>query len=76
MTYSKTTWSDRVVQYPYRYSKTGETSTEVTLTASPGTVTTAGTAVNATNLNKIETGVYDESVRNDNQDALLFMGRW
>lgn len=76
MTYSKTTWSDRVVQYPYRYSKTGETSTEVSLTASPGTVTTAGTAVNATNLNKIETGVYDESVRNDNQDALLFMGRW
>lgn len=76
MTYSKTTWSDRVVQYPYRYSKTGETSLEVTLTASPGTVTTAGTAVNATNLNKLETGVYDESVRNDNQDALLFMGRW
>ena len=76
MTYSKTTWLDRVVQYPYRYSKTGETSTEVTLTASPGTVTTAGTAVNATNLNKLETGVFDESVRNDNQDALLFMGRW
>lgn len=76
MTYSKTTWSDRVVQYPYRYSKTGETSLEVTLNASPGTVTTAGTAVNATNLNKLETGVFDESVRNDNQDALLFMGRW
>lgn len=74
MTYSKTTWADRVVQYPYRYSKTGETTTEVTLQASPGTVTTAGTAVNATNLNKIENGLYDESVINENQMILLAMG--
>lgn len=74
MSYTKTTWSDRVVQYPYRYSKTGETSVEVTLTASPGTVTAAGTAVNATNLNKIETGVYDAHTDNDNQFALIWMG--
>lgn len=54
MAYTKTTWVDRVVQYPNRYDKSGETSSQVTLTASPGTVTTAGTALNATNLNKIE----------------------
>lgn len=74
MTYLKTTWADRVVQYPYRYAKSGETSVEVTLQASPGTVTAAGTAVNATNLNKIETGLYDESIANDNQFAILAMG--
>lgn len=74
MTYSKTTWADRIVQYPYRYSKTGETSTEVTLNASPGTITTAGTSVNATNLNKIEQGIYDESTTNDMQMTLLAMG--
>jgi hypothetical protein len=74
MTYSKTTWADRVVQYPYRYSKSGETTTEVTLQASPGTVTAAGTAVNATNLNKLENGLFDESVANDNQFAILAMG--
>lgn len=74
MTYSKTTWLDRVVQYPNRYSKTGETSLEVTLTASPGTVTQSGTAVNASNLNKIETGVSDAHTDNDNQFCLLWMG--
>lgn len=57
MPYSPTTWQDRVVQYPQRYGKTGETSTEVTLTASPGTVTQAGTPINATNMNKIEAGI-------------------
>lgn len=74
MTYSKTTWSDRVVQYPYRYSKSGETASEVTLQSSPGTVTAAGTAVNASNLNKIETGIFDESQENENQNALIWMG--
>jgi hypothetical protein len=57
MPYSPTTWQDRVVQYPARYSKTGETASEVTLTASPGTVTQAGTPLNATNMNKIESGI-------------------
>lgn len=57
MPYSKTTWVDRVVQYPNRYSKSGETSTEVTLVQSAGTVTASGTPVNAANLNKIEDGI-------------------
>lgn len=74
MTYTKTIWADRVVQYPYRYAKSNETTTEVYLQASPGAVTTAGTSVNATNLNKVETGLYDESVENDNQFAIMAMG--
>jgi hypothetical protein len=59
MAYTKTTWLDRAVQFASRYTKSGETSTEVTLTASPGTVTQAGTPANATNLNKLEQGVAD-----------------
>ena len=74
MAYTKTTWADRNVQYPNRYSKTGETTTEVTLTASPGTVTAAGTALSAANLNKIETGVGDAHTDNDNQFVLFWMG--
>jgi hypothetical protein len=74
MAYTPTTWRDRVVQYPNRYAKTGETTTEVTLTLSAGTVTQAGTAVNATNLNKIETGVSDAHNEINNLYVMLWMG--
>ena len=59
MTYSKTTWQDRAVSTPNKYTKSGETSTEVTLVPQPGTVTQAGTPINAANLNKIEQGIFD-----------------
>lgn len=55
MAYTKTAWVDRLVQFPNRYAKTGETTAEVTLIRSAGTVTTVGTPLNATNLNKLET---------------------
>ena len=74
MAYTKTTWTDRAVQYPTRYAKSLETSSSVTLTADPGTVTNAGTAVNASNLNNIETGVYNAHTDNDNQFCLFWMG--
>lgn len=67
MSYNTTTWTDRIVEYPNRYAKTNETTTEVTLALSPGTVTQAGTAVNAGNLNNIEQGVY-------NAQLLVYMG--
>lgn len=57
--YSTTTWSDRLVQHPNRYSKSAETTTSVTLTANPGTITATGTPLSANNLNKIEQGVFD-----------------
>jgi hypothetical protein len=59
MAYEKTKWEDRVVQFPNRYDKSGETSAQVTLVANPGTVTQAGTQLNAANLNNIENGILD-----------------
>jgi hypothetical protein len=57
MAYTKTTWIDRLVQFPGRFTKSSETASSVTLTADPGTVTQAGTPLNSSNLNKIETGL-------------------
>ncbi|WP_424766291.1 hypothetical protein [Paenibacillus sp. sgz302251] len=57
MAYSKTTWVDRAVATPNKYTKSGETPTEVTLIQAPGTITQAGTPINANNLNKIEVGL-------------------
>ena len=54
-----TTWTNRQVQFPSRFTKSGETATTVTLTASPGTVTQAGTPISALNMNRIEQGVFD-----------------
>lgn len=62
MAYTKTTWLDRVVQFPYRYTKSGESASEVTLIRSPGTVTESGTPVNAANLNKMEDEILYSSV--------------
>ena len=57
--YSTTTWTDRQVQFPARFTKSGETTNSVTLTASPGTVTQTGTPISSTNMNKIERGIFD-----------------
>lgn len=59
MSYSTTNWQDRVVQFPNRYTKTNETVDSVTLSLDPGTITQAGTPVNAVQLNKLERGVFD-----------------
>lgn len=67
MIYSKTNWTDRVVQFPNRYDKSGETSTQVTLAANPGTVTQTGTPLNAANLNKIENAI-------EELDIMYWMG--
>lgn len=57
MAYTPTAWVDRVVSTPNTYTKSAETSGQVTLVASPGTVTQVGTSLNATNMNKLEAGV-------------------
>lgn len=57
--YSTITWQDRNVEFPNRFTKAGETSSSVTLTANPGTVTTAGTPISSGNMNRIEQGVFD-----------------
>jgi hypothetical protein len=57
MAYTKTNWQDRVVEKPRTYSVTNNPDGTMTLTPAPGTVVQEGTPVNATNMNKIETGV-------------------
>ena len=54
MGYTKTTWVDRAVQNPNNYTASGAVSGTVTLTPSPGTITNAGTPLNAAALNNLE----------------------
>lgn len=72
--YIKTVWQDRAVQYPNRYDKSGETTTQVTLVANPGTVTQAGTPINATNLNNIEQGILDAQLGAKDLEIMYWMG--
>lgn len=72
--YVVTTWQDRIVQYPSRYTKTNETVSSVTLTADPGTVTQAGTQVTAANLNNMETGISQAHTEINNIFAVSCMG--
>jgi hypothetical protein len=55
--YTKTTWTDRVVQYPHRYDITLVSGTIYDFTAVPGTITAAGTGVVQSYMNNIEDGV-------------------
>ncbi|KRE33434.1 hypothetical protein [Paenibacillus sp. Soil724D2] len=55
--YTPRVWQDRAVSTPNTYTKSAETSGSVTLVANPGTITQAGTPVNAANLNALEQGV-------------------
>jgi hypothetical protein len=54
MAYSKTTWVDRNVQYPTRYSVDG--ANKIIIPAA-GTVTQAGTAFSAARMNNAENGI-------------------
>lgn len=61
MSYTKTTWQDRLVQYPSRFTQTTNADGTITLTPSSGTVTQAGTPITANYLNNLETQ-YDNAV--------------
>ena len=58
MSYLKTTWSDRDVEHPQRYTYTDDL-TYLTVTAAPGTITNSGTDITAARMNKLESGVLD-----------------
>lgn len=62
MIYSRQTWNDRSVEYPRRYTSVVDGS-YTTFTPSPGTITEAGTPINASNLNNIETGIENAEIR-------------
>lgn len=54
MAYNKNTWVDRNVQYPQRYNLSLVSGTTYDISATPGTVTAAGTAITASNMNNLE----------------------
>lgn len=54
MGYTKTNWVDRAVQNPNTYTASGAVSGTITLTPAPGTITNAGTPLNAAGLNNLE----------------------
>lgn len=62
MAYTKRTWLDRVVQFPMRFRD--QNNNQLTLTADSGTITQAGTPINAANLNQLEQGVDDAHALN------------
>ncbi|WP_066316983.1 hypothetical protein [Bacillus sp. FJAT-29814] len=73
MPYTKTNWVDRVVQYPNRFTRT-EAGGFDTLIPAPGTVTQAGTPINAAALNNIEKQ-YDAVMADLNAGKGLLFGQ-
>lgn len=59
MGYIKNTWVDQDVERPKTYEVTTNQDGSITLTDSFGLVAELGTPVNATNMNHIENGIYD-----------------
>jgi hypothetical protein len=58
MSYNKTNWLDRAVQYPQRFTRTSD-GTYDTLVPAPGTVAQSGTPITADALNNIENGIFN-----------------
>lgn len=59
-------WYDRIVEFPKRFIMTDNGDGTITLEPSPGTITQAGTHVNATNMNGIEDAIERIQTLNDN----------
>ena len=59
VSYTKTEWTDRVVQRPRTYTHTENEDESVTHTPAPGIVLFEGTPRNALNMNHIEQGIKD-----------------
>lgn len=59
MAYSKTTWTDRIVQKPLTYTQQNNGDGTTTLIPAEGTITQAGTPITATALNNMENGIAD-----------------
>ncbi len=57
--YKRTEWKDKVVQYPHRYRESQNSDGSIDHTLEPGTVTQAGTPLNASNFNNMEGGIVD-----------------
>ncbi len=62
MSYTPTTWLDRIVTHARRFTITNVSGDIYDLTPETGTVTEAGTPVNAANLNNLENGLADHTL--------------
>lgn len=59
VSYTKTQWTDRIVQRPRTYTHTENEDQSVTHTPAPGLVVQEGTPRSALNMNHIEQGIED-----------------
>lgn len=78
MAYTKTNWQDRVVEFASRYKD--QNQVVYTFTPDTGAVIVAGTPVIATNLNKIEQGIFDldttRALKSTTSNATLLSANW
>lgn len=73
--YSKSTWEDRIVQYPNRYKD--QNGNLLILTQEPGTVFKAGTFVEAVRMNNIENAIeYLFQNRTFGYQKVLLVDNW
>lgn len=59
VSYTRVNWKNRIVQRPRTYTETTNLDGSRTDTPAPGTVQQEGTALNETNLNKMDKGIKD-----------------
>ena len=76
MAYIKNTWKNQNVERPRTYSVINNQDGSITLADSFGTITEAGTPVNATNMNHIEDGVAGCAIRKHNLTETFNLGEW
>lgn len=64
--YTKTNWSDRVVENPSTYTMRNNSDETITLIPAPGTVRNSGTPIKAEYLNNMEKGIEEahQSIEN------------
>lgn len=63
MAYTPTVWTNREVEKPRTFTMVDNGDGTITLTPAEGTVITAGTPIDAVNMNKIENGLAYEANR-------------
>lgn len=69
--YVKTNWLDHVVENPNRFKEIRNQDGTVSLEHAPGEVLQHGTPVNAQKLNKMENGIYNNSLlANENREYI------
>lgn len=76
MAYIKNNWADQDVERPRTYDVTDNPDGSITLTDSFGTITEAGTPVNANNMNHIEDGIAGCAIRKHNLTEMFNLDEW